>query len=70
MADARTVFEGKTITIDDDRKDYGEKRYLTFGKLLGRMIAIAWTSRLGKRRIIIMRKANDREQKVYDKQLD
>jgi uncharacterized protein len=70
MANASAVFEGTTVTINDDRKDYGEVRYITFGKLLGRMVVLAWTKRSGRCRVISMRKANDREQKTYNDQLD
>ena len=70
MANAREVFEGPTVTVDDERKDYGEIRHITFGKLLGRIVALAWTMRDGKRRIISMRKANDREQRIYGERLD
>ena len=70
MANAGAVFEGPTVTVDDERRDYGEVRHLTFGKLLGRIVALAWTMRDGKRRIISMRKANDREQRIYGERLD
>ena len=35
------VFEGETVTILDDRFDYGEGRFVTFGLLDGRVVAIA-----------------------------
>ena len=38
MADAGKLFEGPHITIEDDRANYGEQRYLTVGYLNGRMI--------------------------------
>ena len=38
---------------------------ITVGFLGGRMVVLAWTLRNGARRIISMRKANDREQKTY-----
>jgi len=65
MADAGYVFEGDTITIEDERRDYGETRYITVGFLAGRMVFVAWTPRDGSRRIISMRKANAREQELY-----
>lgn len=65
MADAGGVFEGETITVEDDRRDYGETRYITVGFLADRMVFVAWTSREGARRIISMRKANAREQELY-----
>jgi uncharacterized DUF497 family protein len=59
------IFAGEHVTAEDDRNDYGEQRYITVGWLEQRMIVVVWTQRSGDRRIISMRKANDREQKVY-----
>ena len=65
MTQANKVFDGTTVTIEDDRKDYGELRYITIGFLAGRMVFVAWTPRANARRIISMRKANAREQALY-----
>lgn len=62
MADADKVFAGLCIDIPDERKDYGEQRFLTVGLLMERMVIIVWTPRGGARRIISMRNANEREQ--------
>lgn len=65
MADAGEVFDGDHLTFEDERKNYGEPRMVTFGLLGGRMVFVAWTPRGSARRIISMRKANDREQRRY-----
>lgn len=74
MADAEDVFDGLTITVEDDgltitveddRFDYGETRFITVGFLAKRMVVLVWTPRGEVRRIISMRKANDREQAAY-----
>ena len=70
MAEAGRIFEGNTITVEDDRRDYGETRYITAGKLDGRMVVVVWTASGAVRRIISLRKANDREQEIYGKRLD
>jgi uncharacterized DUF497 family protein len=70
MADAEIVFADVTITVADDRKDYGEERFITIGFLLDRMVVLVWTERGNARRIISMRKANDREQEIYGKRLE
>ena len=70
MADAGRVFDGDTITVVDDRWDYGETRNITIGFLDGRMVLVVWTPRDDARRIISMRKANDREQQVYGPRFD
>lgn len=67
--DAEDVFEGDVITVSDQRKDYGEPRFATLGMLHGRVVFVAHTVRSGKVRIISMRKANEREQKIYEERL-
>jgi uncharacterized protein len=68
--DAVHVFAGPTIDLLDDRKNYGEVRRVTYGLLNGRMVALVWTSRGDARHIISMRKANERERKTYESQVD
>lgn len=63
--DAAHVFAGRTIDVVDDRKNYGEVRWVTYGLLNGRMLSIVWTPRGRVRHIISMRKTNDREQQTY-----
>ena len=65
MAHASDVFAGATLTVEDNRQDYGEPRYIAIGFLANRMVILAWTQRGKVRRIISMRKANEREQAVY-----
>ena len=68
--DAWQVFDGDTITISDERYDYGEDRLITLGRLEGRVVVVVHVARLGKTRILSMRKANAREQEIYQKRLD
>ena len=70
MAQAYVVFGDVHLTFPDMRFDYGEERFLTFGWLNDRMIVLAWTPRAKTRRIISMRKANDRERQRYGARLD
>ena len=65
MACAGEVFAGATLTVEDDRQDYGEDRFITIGFLDERMVILVWTPRNGARRVISMRKANEREQAHY-----
>jgi uncharacterized DUF497 family protein len=62
---ATVVFLSKTYDFADDRRDYGEQRTITIGHLDGRMVMVVWTPRSGTRRVISMRKCNDREQALY-----
>jgi len=50
------VFAGPVIDLLDDRRDYGETRWLTYGLLRGRMVAVVWTARGDCRHVISMRK--------------
>ena len=68
--DAVQVFAGTTIDYVDDRQDYGEERWITFGRLNGRLVSVVWTLRGESRHVISMRKANDRERKIYEVELD
>ena len=60
---------GDTITIPDERYDYGEDRLITLGRLLGRVVVVVHVARGEKTRIISMRKANAREQEIYQERL-
>ncbi|MDE0240341.1 MAG: BrnT family toxin [bacterium] len=59
------MFDDPTITIEDDRRECVETRYMSAGFLVGRMAFVAWTLRGDARRIISLRKANTREQEIY-----
>ena len=65
MARAADVFAGPTLTVEDDRQDYGEVRYITIGFLDDTMVVLVWTRRDDARRIISMRRANERERRLY-----
>ena len=61
FADAKFVFEGVTVEIEDLRKDYGERRIICYGLLEGRMVVVGYTPRGADRHVFSMRKANGRE---------
>ena len=67
--DAGQVLAGDTITIPDERYDYGEDRLITLGRLAGRVVVVVHVARRENTRIISMRKANAREQEIYQKRL-
>jgi uncharacterized DUF497 family protein len=60
--DAAQVFDGLTAEVEDQRKDYGEKRIVCYGVLQGRLVVIGYTPRGRARHVFSMRKANAREQ--------
>ena len=64
------VFDSDCIDVLDDRFDYEEQRWLTFGLLDGRHVAVVWTVREDRRRIISMRHMHEREVKIRRGTLD
>ena len=70
FADAVKVFDGKKITLPDNRKDYGEPRFITAGWLDGEFTVLVWTPRDGGRRIISMRFGHADEEAWYAGQMD
>jgi uncharacterized protein len=67
--DAGKVFAGATMDVRDDRRDYGEERWQSYGLLDGRLVMLAWTPRGNRRHIISMRKCNEREKEKFGRQL-
>jgi uncharacterized DUF497 family protein len=65
FARAHEVFAGHHFTAEDLREGYAEPRFITVGKLDDRLVVMVWTPRGEARRIISMRKANEREQTRY-----
>lgn len=63
------VFAGQTVTMLDDRFDYGESRFITLGLLSGRVVVIAHTETDEVIRIISARKATKNEEAGYFKEI-
>ena len=60
-------FEFATATfILDDRRDYGEERWVAFGNLDGRLHVLCFVNKPDSIRVISFRKANEREGRKYD----
>ena len=59
------MFAGLTAERIDDRKDYGELRWITAGWLRGRFVVLVWTPRGDGRRIISMKYGHDDEQRAW-----
>lgn len=69
FADAPLVFDGLHFTAEDSREGHAEQRFITIGMLRERMVVVVWTPPGEVRRIISMRKANEREQQKYARRL-
>ena len=66
---AKLVFDDDVITFEDNRYAYGEKRYITCGLLVNRLVVIVHTWRDEHVRIISMRKGNKREQDEFERSI-
>ncbi len=69
FTDVIAMFDGDTITVKDDRYSYREQRFVSFGLLQGRVVAVVYTERDDRVRIISARKATQYEQRTYFAQL-
>ena len=65
FADVPSMFELDTVTVIDDRFEYGETRYQTLGSLKTRIIMVVHTESETVIRIISARKANKYEEETY-----
>ena len=65
FADVPPMFDGDIFAIEDQRFEYGEIRYLSFGLLKFRVIVMAHTDEVDVIRIISARKATKNEEKRY-----
>lgn len=62
---AARIFEGPILEAPDDRRDYGEDRLIALDAVEGRVLAIVYTWRDERRRIISARKGNKDEREAY-----
>lgn len=69
FSDVPVVFSRTIVTIEDDRVDYGEERFITFGLLQGHVIAVVHTESEDYISIISARKATKYEQQTYFEQI-
>lgn len=63
--DAEEIFNSVRLTVDDNRRDYGEPRKISIGKIGPHVCVVVHTERKGVIRIISARKANQRERRKY-----
>ena len=63
--DAVEIFAGDTVLMEDDRFDYGERRFVSLGLFQERVIVVVHVEQGGVTRIISARKATKHEQSIY-----
>jgi len=69
FADLEPLFDGETVTMLDDRFDYGEERFVTLGLLNGVVLVVVHTETDTVIRLISGRKATKNEEKSYFKEI-
>ena len=57
-----------SVTIVDNRREYDEIRFVTFGFVKNRLHVLVHTERQNAMRIISLRRANKRETEDYEKE--
>ena len=65
FADGEAIWDNFTITREDIRHAYGEKRLVTFGILEGDVVVMVHTERRAGSHIISLRKAEKHEARYY-----
>lgn len=63
--DGARIFEGRVAIWQDDRGDYGEERFRAVGQSEGDVLHVVFTWRGETRRIISVRRANQKETKLW-----
>ena len=69
FADAELVFAGPTFSFEDDRQDYGERRWVTLGVLQGKVVVVVHTESEDEIHVISMREADKDEQLLFFRNL-
>ncbi|WP_430540790.1 BrnT family toxin [Planktotalea arctica] len=54
------------LTREDNRVEYGERRFISIGLIGDRHFVVVWTQRDDALRLISLRKANKREVNIHD----
>ena len=57
------------LFLVDDRKDYGERRYLVFGTIRDRLHVAVVTPRKEDLRVISLRRANGKEVRLHEREI-
>jgi uncharacterized protein len=63
---AAQIFRGPILKALDDRRDYGERRYIALGTYDGEMLRVVFTERDGDIRLISAWKAGRNDRKIYE----
>ncbi len=70
LADAALVDWEAALTWQDTRRDYGETRIIALAPINERLYCLVYVDRGNDRRIISLRKANQREFDFYEQEIN
>lgn len=65
FAEADAIWDSFTITREDIRRDYGERRWVTFGLFRGEVVVLVHTARGDDDHYISLRRAEPYETRYY-----
>jgi len=63
--DAKEIWQDDVLEVPSKQGEHGEQRYLAYGVLEGRIVAVVFTWRNGARRLISARRARTNERRHY-----
>jgi uncharacterized protein len=63
---AKEIWWSDVLEVPSPQENHDERRYLAYGRVEGRVIAVVYTWRGRTRRIISARRARDYEQEAYE----
>jgi uncharacterized protein len=63
--DAKEIWQGEVLEVPSEQDEHGEQRYMAYGVLEGRIIAVVFTWRGTVRRLISARRARTYERRHY-----
>jgi len=63
--DAKEIWQGEVLEVPSEQQEHGEQRYIAYGLLEGRVIAVVFTWRGDSRRLISARRARRHERQDY-----
>lgn len=69
FAELESLFAGQTVTVPDERFEYGEQRFMTVGLLKDIVVTVAHTETDEVIRIISARRSTLYEQEIYFKEI-
>lgn len=65
FAGAEVIWDGPTVTREDLRQDYGERRLVTFGQLQDQVVVLVHVERDDDVHFISLRRAESHETRYY-----